>query len=107
KSRRVRFFLLSPFFAGLLTFLGSGLLVLLALMTLDLPGIRLPWRKPPAAAALLFAALLFVPGLARAEDPPDVPASDVLDQLRQALTEKPDCFPAPCAGEPAFAPARR
>lgn len=98
KSQRVRFFLLSPFASGLLTFLGSGLLVLLALLTLELPNLRLPWRKQPAVAALLLMALL-VPTLARAEDPPDVPASDVLDQLRQALTEKPDCFPD-CAASP-------
>ncbi len=106
KSQRVRFFLLSPFFGGLLTFLGSGLLVLLVLLTLDLPNLRLPWRlpwrKPPAAAALLFAVLILAPGLARAaraEDPPDVPTSDVLEQLHQALTEKPDCFPD-CAASP-------
>jgi hypothetical protein len=99
KSQRVRFFLLSPFFGGLLTFLGSGLIVLLVLLTLDLPNLRLPWRKQPAVAALLLMALLFAPARARAEDPPEVPASGILDQLRGALTEKPDCFPA-CAASP-------
>ncbi|MBW8873616.1 MAG: hypothetical protein JF614_01515 [Acidobacteria bacterium] len=107
KSQRVRFFLLSPLANGLLTFLRAALLILLALLTLDLAGLRLPWRPvgtPPAAAALLLV-LLLVPALARAEDPPvmpSAPAMDVLNQLRQALTEKPDCFPGCAASSRLF-----
>ncbi|HEX3552904.1 MAG TPA: hypothetical protein VIA62_06715 [Thermoanaerobaculia bacterium] len=106
KSQRVRFFLLSPLANGLLAFVRAALLILLALLTLDLAGLRLPWRlssggTPPAAAAVLLVLLLLplMPALARAEDPPATPAMDVLDQLRQALTEKPDCFPG-CAASP-------
>ena len=105
KTQRVRFFLLSPLASGLLTFLRAALLIVLALLTLDLAALRLPWRPvatPPAAAAALLLVLLLVPALARvarAEDLPTTPTSDVLEQLRQALTEKPDCFPG-CAASP-------
>ncbi|HEX4963397.1 MAG TPA: hypothetical protein VF173_21385 [Thermoanaerobaculia bacterium] len=109
KSQKVRFFLLPPLAVRLLTFVRVALLLLLVLLTLDFAASRLPWRKIPAAATLLLAALLLAAsttGAARAAqatqaegNPPDVPTSDVLDQLRQALTEKPDCFPG-CAASP-------
>ena len=104
-TQRVRFFLLSPLANKLVTLVRAVLLLLLVLLTLDLAALRLPWRpaaQPPASAVLLLAALLLAPALTRAanaETPPDVPAADVLDQLRQALTEKPDCFPG-CAASP-------
>ena len=104
-TQRVRFFLLSPLANGLITLVRAALLILLVLLTLNLAGLRLPWRpapKTPAAAALLLAALLLAPGLtgaARAEAPPTTPAADVLEQLHQALTAMPDCFPG-CAASP-------
>ncbi|MFY9822138.1 MAG: hypothetical protein WAM82_12200, partial [Thermoanaerobaculia bacterium] len=107
-TQRVRFFLLSPLANGLLTLVRAALLVLLVLLTLDLAGLRLPWRPgspPPAAAALLLAVLLtaVLTGTAGAETPPETtpatPPDNVLEQLRQALTEKPDCFPG-CAASP-------
>jgi hypothetical protein len=107
-TQRVRFFLLSPLANRLVTLVRAVLLLLLLLLTLDLAGLRLPWRpaaRPPAAAAFLLAVLLLAPaltGAARAAEggaPPATPAADVLDQLRQALTEKPDCFPG-CAASP-------
>ncbi|HSS49149.1 MAG TPA: hypothetical protein VLX28_09390, partial [Thermoanaerobaculia bacterium] len=107
-TQRVRFFLLSPLANGLLTLVRAALLLLLVLLTLDLAGLRLPWRPaapPPAAAALLLAMLLMAAmgGTAAAETPPGTlpgpPGPDLLDQLRQALTQKPDCFPG-CAASP-------
>lgn len=102
-SQRMRFFLLSPAASFVLTFVRAALLVMLVLLTLELPGLRLPWRRPPAAAALLLALLLLgaAPG-ARAEEPPvqpEAPPPGVLDQLREALTAPPDCFPE-CASSP-------
>ena len=111
-AQRVRFFLLSPFTNGLLTVARAALLLFLMLLTLDLAGLRLPWRPgdrsgtapPPAAAALLLAVLLLAPaltGAARATpvEGPQVPPADALEQLHQALTAPPDCFPG-CAASP-------
>src|SRR6185312_6136131 len=108
-TQRVRFFLLSPLANRFVTLVRAVLLLLLLLLTLNLAGLRLPWRpmpKPPAAAALLLAVLLLAPALtpgARAANEalpgPTTPPGDILDQLRQALTEKPDCFPG-CAASP-------
>jgi hypothetical protein len=107
-AQRVRFFLLSPLANKLLTLVRAVLLLLLVLLTLNLAGLRLPWRpaaQPAATAALLLAVLLLAPAMtgtawaADGDDPPATPSADVLEQLRQALTEKPDCFPG-CAASP-------
>ncbi|HKV10335.1 MAG TPA: hypothetical protein VJ725_19495 [Thermoanaerobaculia bacterium] len=102
-SQRMRFFLLSPAAGFVLTFVRVALLALLVLLTLELPGVRLPWRKLPAAAALLLAVLLLgaAPGVQAEEPPvqPEAPPASVLDQLREALTAPPDCFPE-CASSP-------
>ncbi len=111
-TQRVRFFLLSPLANRLVTLVRVMLLLLVLLLTLDLAGLRLPWRpapRPPTAgpaAVLLLAVLLLAPALtpaarAAGEAPPvpATPSGDLLGQLRQALTEKPDCFPD-CAASP-------
>ncbi|HSK81093.1 MAG TPA: hypothetical protein VLQ45_31860, partial [Thermoanaerobaculia bacterium] len=109
-SQRVRFFLLSPAAGFVLTFVRAALLVLLVLLTLELPGVRLPWRKLPAAAALLLAALLLgVPAGARAAEAPaaeapataqpGAPPPNVLSELVARLTSPPACFPY-CASSP-------
>lgn len=108
-SQRVRFFLLSPAAGFVLTFFRAALLVLLVLLTLDLPGLRLPWRRPPAAAAILLAAfLLGVPASAWTVEappappsaaPPEAPPQNVLDELAARLISPPACFPY-CASSP-------
>jgi hypothetical protein len=102
KDQRVRFFLLSPAASFVLTFLRAALLVLLVLRLLGVTTIPPAWRRSPAAAAVLLPILLillsslFLPaGAAAAEMPPQ----DLLDKLREALTEKPACHPN-CAASP-------
>jgi len=98
KGQHVRFFLLSPFANFVLALLRAVLLVLLILRVLGLTVVPPSWRRPPAAAASLLVLLAFflVPGGARGAD---MPPQDLLDKLREALTEKPPCHPN-CAASP-------
>ncbi len=98
KDQHIRFFLLSPFANLVLAFLRAALLVLLILRLLGLTAVPPSWRRPPAAAASLLILLAFflMPAGAKAAD---MPPQDLLDKLREALTEKPACHPN-CAASP-------
>ena len=105
KAQEIHFFLLSPAANFVLAFLRTALLALLLLRILGVTSIPASWRRaPPAAAAssallLAFGAALltafFLPAGAHAQIPPQ----DLLDKLRDALTERPSCNPD-CAASP-------
>ncbi len=94
KTQMLRLFLVPPCLNFALAVLRVGLLALLILCVLGLPGAFWPnFLKPnKTALALLFLALgLFglVPGTARADYPTDA----MLNELRDRLVQNPECFP--------------
>jgi len=83
RAQRVRLLLAPPWLNLLLAALRVALI---ALMIGRLLGRLLPPRRGAAALAVL---LCLAPGAARADFPP----SDVLEELRKRLVERPDCAP--------------
>ncbi|MFT3712905.1 MAG: hypothetical protein QM817_35080 [Archangium sp.] len=107
-DQKLSFFFLGPTVNLVLAFLRVGLLALLLLVVLGLPGGFWPGGlkkmvKTAASAggvAALFLALLFTPMTARAAgENADAPDAELLEQLRTRLLEKPDCAPQ-CASSP-------
>jgi hypothetical protein len=108
QKARLSFFFLGPSVNFVLAFLRVGLLALLLLVVLGLPGgfwpqglkklVKTAASAGGAAAAML--ALLFVPLTARAQEgAPASPDTELLEQLRTRLLEKPECAPQ-CASSP-------
>ncbi len=92
RSQRLHLYVLPPPVNLVLAIVRACLLTLLFLRLLPYRGTLLPGVRPAALglATLLFAAL--VAPAAKA----DVPSTEVLDELRERLLEKPDCTPT-CA----------
>jgi hypothetical protein len=97
KTQSLRFYLVPPALNFVLSMLRILLILLLALCVIGLPGDFWPsfLKRPPApetAAALLVLALLLSSNASAAEYPP----AELLDELRDRLSETPECFPS-CA----------
>ncbi len=93
RSERLHLFLLPPAANLFLALLRAGLLSLLVLRLLPLPG-GLPLLRRLGLAAFLLAALL--PASARAQgkaETPPQPAQPILDELRDRLLARPECHP--------------
>jgi hypothetical protein len=88
RGQRLQLWLIPPWANLLLAFLRVALLAALVARTLDLP-LRWPGRRG-GAAAVAGALLLLFPGAATAGD---IPGDELLKQLRERLTEKPECAP--------------
>ena len=116
RDQQLSFFFLGPAANLALAFLRVFLLGLLVLCVLGFPGnfwptglkslvkVAPPEEDEPAApgaAARGLAVLLVLLGgfTARADEAPQPPNADLLEQLRQRLLEKPDCAPT-CASIP-------
>ena len=109
KGQQLRFFLIPPWLSFVLSFLRILFLALLVLCVFEFPGKFWPpfFRKylipnlspspfpPPLKGGgmkmgfLFFLAVLFIPQFARA----DFPSAELLTELRERLTRKPDCHP--------------
>lgn len=97
-DQTLQLWLLSPTINLVLAFLRVILMVLLAWRVLDLP---LPRISPlrPQAAGLALLALLLGAGYPADHAWADQPSPEMLKELKQRLTEPPDCLPQ-CASSP-------
>ena len=95
RAQEVRLYLLSPFVNALLNVARAALLALLVLRLMNFPGSRWPvWLKgaqaaPVAAATLVLLSLVF----SRSASASDIPNQPLLTELKDRLTERPDCYP--------------
>ncbi|MBL8910146.1 MAG: hypothetical protein JNM17_05505, partial [Archangium sp.] len=108
QDQRLSFFFLGPTANLILAFLRVALLGLLLLVVLGLPGNFWPgaFKKmvktaATTGAAALLLALCFaaLPARAQANEDVETPDTQVLEQLRSRLLEKPECSPS-CASAP-------
>lgn len=100
RDQQLSFFFLGPTANLVLAFLRVALLALLVLVVLGFPGGFWPAAlkklvKTAAPAAAVLAVFFALPAFAQ----PEEPSSELLEQLRQRLLEKPDCAPS-CASSP-------
>ncbi len=99
KEQQIKFYLISPLGNLVLTFLRVGFLLLFIWALIDWRSLyfRCVSRLAPAAAAILCLCTVIVlqANVSRAEQSMFPPPS-LLEELRQRLLEKPDCYPA-CA----------
>jgi hypothetical protein len=98
REQEIRLFLVPPWGSSLLAWLRVVLTALLALCVLDVSRRVGSLRIGRSAAAALLLPALGV-ALAPPDASADIPSPELLAELRERLTAKPECFPE-CASSP-------
>ncbi|NLD36716.1 MAG: hypothetical protein GX654_07605 [Desulfatiglans sp.] len=98
-SQNISIWLISPFFNLILSFVRIILILILTLIVIEIKNIKIGGMKAGATVLLLIFMLIPVSENSFAQERGDFPPQAMLNELRNRLLEKDDCFPY-CADSP-------